>query len=495
MKKLLLLICTIACIYNLTSLVHAQNIDSGNGAGTTTQKGVVVQIGDSLTTGMYGAGAIVDKYKTAGWTPVVPGANPSGDGSCLNGFVAGYPCHALAAGVSPTGLEAIDANQESIKQASVVVFEMGTNAIESDDAYRNGIAQAATKVRTFNPNTKIYWVNLVALPVTNGQRTSANIAGYSKRNKIIQEVAAANNITVIDWFHKVFPTGDPTNISDQLTDTQNYYPIGGDGIHLTGIGYEAMADFIVTSITSGVSSPGTTQTTNKDIYLSDCIAVKVGNPTGTPPPCDQIQVETISTSGNSTHPTAPEVPDRNYIKAIQDKFGIVVGSGFNPPNENYNPYKVIWEKLWDVSNTHFIDYLKIANAQIMPINGGSVTTSCTANIRSTVEDAELFRVIFIHELGHVIRNCVPTDITHKADAINVLATEGGLTMYSDNPNCAYAGYSSDGVRQDEDYAEMTTFYLNPGVTDRTNCTQGIIPFANNAHPLHYTLAQKIYGAY
>lgn len=472
--------------------VDLKNTPSSAQPNTTSKN--VVQIGDSLTAGMFSAGGINDKYTAAGWTAIIPGANPSGDGSCAGGFVAGYPCHALAAGAAPTGLEAIDLNEASIKLAGAVVIEMGTNAIESDDVFKDGIAQAATKIHALTPNAKMYWVNLVAMSVNESGRTGARTTQYSIRNKIITDVAAANNITVLDWFHKVFPTGDPTNITDQLVDTNGYFPTKGDGIHLTGKGYQAMSEFIASSITGGASTDKTLITQSQSSVA--CAIVKVGTPSTPPPVCPSgIPQSATIPSGDGTHPVAPSVPDGNYIKAIQDTFGVTVGAGFNPPNEDYNPYKVIWEKLWDVSNTNFTKYLKQVNAQILPINGGSITSGNVANIRSNVEDAELFRVIFIHELGHVIRNKLPAEISKRAEATNVLATEGGLTTYSDNPSCAYSGYSSDGVRQDEDYAEMTTYYFNKGVIDRTNCTQGVIPFANGAHPQHFSLAESIFGKY
>jgi lysophospholipase L1-like esterase len=488
MKKIFLFFLSLLLISSLSSLVYAQSLDGGTGGQATTQKGTVVQIGDSLTEGMAQYGGLLDKYTTAGWTPVVPG-NPSAyvDGNFCSGATNGYPCHALATGASPNGLEAIDQNASSIKTASVIVMEMGTNTGESD--FGAAVNQAVTKIHQINPTIKIYWVNMAA---------KTNTAEYSKRNKALSDIAATGSITIIDWFHKMFPTSDPANMTDAMPEPNGWLNTS-DNVHLTiPTGYKAMADFVATSVTSGGSTTtgNTTSSSSSSVYTSECFVVKVGNPLGTPPACPSINMQTTThVTGDGTHPVAPAVPDGDYRKAIHDKFGVTVGLGFNPPNEDYNPYKVIWEKLWDVSNTNFINYLKIANAEIQPIGGGSITTHNIANVRSNVEDAELFRVIFIHELGHVIRNMLPVDISHRADAINVLDTEGGLTAYSDNPSCRYEGYADPGVRQDEDYAEMTTFYLNPGVTDRTNCTQGVVPFASGAHPLHYALAQQIYGKY
>jgi hypothetical protein len=206
--------------------------------------------------------------------------------------------------------------------------------------------------------------------------------------------------------------------------------------------------------------------------------------------CDDLwaSVKGCSTTNNpgtttqpGSHPVAPEVPDGNYVKAISEKFEINM-SGF-PVGD----LRAAWEKFNEVSNTKFISLIK--GTTVYAVGSGSEQTGCrTVNIRNNTNDPVLFKVLLTHELGHIIVNCNEEALDHQTDQLNALAVEGGITAYGDKP-CYEERYKGG-----EDYAEMIAYYLNPGVSERTNCgTREVIPYANGAHPLHLAVVKRILG--
>ncbi len=241
----------------------------------------VVQIGDSLTSGMYRDGALVDKYKAAGWTAIIPGNPGDTSGGGCGGYIAGYPCHGVSGGTSPSGIEAVDINKDAIKSATAIVIEMGTNPTEGG-SFKDAVSQMIDKIRAINPTAKIYWVNLVA-------RT--NETEYSSRNQAIYDVAASKNVNIIDWFHEVFPKGDPKSFDHNITGNENWFQ--PDGIHYTGEGYQNMSGLVVAKVNSGGSS-GTNPAGGTKAAATACFITTVGKPSTPlptyPPECVQSYV-------------------------------------------------------------------------------------------------------------------------------------------------------------------------------------------------------------
>jgi lysophospholipase L1-like esterase len=254
-------------------------------------EGSVVQFGDSLTSGM-AMQKIDEKYKNAGFTVDIPGSNPNGKGGC-DGYKNGFPCLGIA-----QVLPAIDQDRDKVAAATAIVIELGTNPSNADPAFKGQAEQLVDKIKGINGNAKIYWVNLVA-------RDFAPV--YSQRNKDLTAVASEKGIIIIDWFHKVFPNADPTNFQNGLADTNNWYASKDEVIHYNAAGYQAMSDTIVSAVLAGGTSSapavngalnGTTITKS-----SDCIALKIDNPTGDPPYPDWCKQQIASGSGSQTPPS------------------------------------------------------------------------------------------------------------------------------------------------------------------------------------------------
>lgn len=112
-----------------------------------------------------------------------------------------------------------------------------------------------------------------------------------------------------------------------------------------------------------------------------------------------------------------------------------------------------------------------------------------------------FKLTILHELGHIIYNCNGTKSVEWNKAFEaVIAAEGGITRYGDNPACIVGFSDSEfaGRRRSEDFAEMIAYYLLPTASERTiegACQPtGGPPFANGAYPIHFEFAKSILGS-
>lgn len=201
---------------------------------------------------------------------------------------------------------------------------------------------------------------------------------------------------------------------------------------------------------------------------SNEVLTKVGNPIITSPP------------GGGTRPKAPPITGDARAAIIQ-KFGITM-NGFNEQNLQW-----AWEKFWDVSNTRFIELAK--GTIVTQTSGIPEQTGCKSLLINNSATQQRLNVILLHELGHVIYWCNPDSISGNTEQANIFAKEGGITGYGSS-----ACFGTPPVN--EDYAEMITYYLNPGVVEMVECNnRRQIPFADGKYPLHYDLARKILGVY
>jgi hypothetical protein len=200
---------------------------------------------------------------------------------------------------------------------------------------------------------------------------------------------------------------------------------------------------------------------------SNKVITKVGNPQDT------------------THGTAPP-PPADIRQGIIDQFGITM-NGFQPQQLQW-----AWEKFWDVSHTNFIDLVR--GTEITAFDGMSEQTGCRSFLlRSSLGidrgDETLFKVVLIHEMGHIIYHCNVESKAHIVDHENAFSAEGGMTLYGET-----ACYGTEPTH--EDYAEMIAYYLNPGVIEQTACgSRGVVPFADGKYPLHFMTAKEILGDY
>lgn len=119
---------------------------------------------------------------------------------------------------------------------------------------------------------------------------------------------------------------------------------------------------------------------------------------------------------------------------------------------------------------------------------------------------ELFQLTILHEIGHVIHNCVLGQASNRSlfnqfEGMfpNTSFQDSGLTAYSRNPGCT--GVQIDNLREkvrNESFAEMTTYFLNPTAKERqiTNCPpDDVVPYEKMVSPfLQYPqIAQSVYG--
>lgn len=176
---------------------------------------------------------------------------------------------------------------------------------------------------------------------------------------------------------------------------------------------------------------------------------------------------------------APPVDPQNIRSEIRDKFGInMIGFG-------QQQMQWAWEKLWDVSHTNFVKLLhpKPTIININRINEGYSSQLGPTEINlKNYEDETLFKVIFIHELGHIIYWYNDDKISHQTEHNNLHKRGLSATRYG-------------ATDKTENYPEMITYYLNPGKTEQTLFSQAVVPFANGRNPEYFNLAKAILGDY
>lgn len=186
-------------------------------------------------------------------------------------------------------------------------------------------------------------------------------------------------------------------------------------------------------------------------------------------------------------PVAPNIDTSNLRQSIIDKFGITMNGYDN------DHLKWVWEKLWEVSNTNFIKFVRgsviVADSDSRQINCPGAAVAVYLNPYPEA----LFKYGLIHELGHVVRNCGQSSGNFYAEHLRAHNKEGGVTYYANNaPKCT----GSDDIS--EDYAEMIALYLNPNANiQMVKCATdaGITKYTNlkNEFPLHYNVAKSVLG--
>lgn len=226
---------------------HTPNYDPNACGGTsqpaatpTTSTGNSVYIvGDSVLVGAYYTppNYLKQDLTTAGWSPSAdasggrgmsyPGTDPRG----------GLP------GQNKSGLDAIKADQDTIKSANAVVIELGTNetdppagASKSSALFKAEVEQAITDVKNINNLAQIYWVNLFS------NATQPYTPWVQQYNQVISSVASAKNINVIDT-------------------TSSGISLSSDGIHPDTGGYKTLSQ-VITSAIGQPGSPNDTGTTS-----------------------------------------------------------------------------------------------------------------------------------------------------------------------------------------------------------------------------------------
>lgn len=204
---------------------------------------------------------------------------------------------------------------------------------------------------------------------------------------------------------------------------------------------------------------------------------------------------TSTNTGSAEHPQAPPASQnaQQLRRDIIDKFGISF-DGFDTQHLQW-----AWEKLWNVSNTKFPALIKGTNIKSIP-GIFSYQRSCTSAGGSPYVELVPagnkagFQFVLIHELGHVIQRCRPTqaNIDNQIAAFN---SEGGVSYYASAATLCH----KDANNLWEDYADMIAYYLNPNFGVEEGSCIAVAgnpnPFISNTKPLHYNGVTSVLGKY
>lgn len=183
----------------------------------------VYVVGDSYAQGV--EGALKPKlselgYEVSGWNAVqgrsitTPGSDPSN--------------------APQKGIDAIEADSDTIKNSGTIVIILGTN---NSDAYNADIPVFMKKINSINGSARKFWVN------TGNVDQSASTIKLA--NTAISKYSSDFNYQVIDWY----------SLFNQKRSTL------GNNLHPSSAGYSALADLIASTLGSSTSS-GSVSTTS-----------------------------------------------------------------------------------------------------------------------------------------------------------------------------------------------------------------------------------------
>lgn len=188
---------------------------------------------------------------------------------------------------------------------------------------------------------------------------------------------------------------------------------------------------------------------------------------------------------------APEPPS-DVKRAIKDQFDLNM-NGFSEKH-----LKWAWEKLWDVSGTRFNSLVKGTTINVAGSNISMQQSCASYQLKPDVvlfpyEPEDAFKLIFIHELGHIIRNCTTDRTLSKYNEhLEALNSEGGVSHYARNANSCTGSDTPS-----EDYADMIAYYLNQETQVGTAmCAAGKPrPNIKIQYPKHYNVVRAVLGDY
>ncbi|MDB5164958.1 MAG: Peptidase [Candidatus Saccharibacteria bacterium] len=118
-------------------------------------------------------------------------------------------------GFKTSGLDALDGDQDRVKNASTIVIALGTNQRDSD--FKQSIKDTITKVKGYNAAARIYWVNVFS------EGKGSNKIDKDAINKIINDSSDSLGYTVIDTTDKNIELDDSDKIHETIgTGTKNF---------------------------------------------------------------------------------------------------------------------------------------------------------------------------------------------------------------------------------------------------------------------------------
>lgn len=200
-------------------------------ASTTTKSTVV--IGDSISVGMRDYGELKQKLSDSGWKSTI---DASGGRSIAT---------AGSTDAKTSGLKAVQDNKDKIKNASVVVVQLGTNRSNDLNQFRSLVKDMAKDIKQINSSAKIVWVNIFS-----------QVPQKESYNNALQQLAQTEDFTVLDVTDK--------NIE-----------LDSDNTHATAAGYKKLSTVIV----EGINSYGKGDANCEEIGDANIIQYKPRMPT------------------------------------------------------------------------------------------------------------------------------------------------------------------------------------------------------------------------
>lgn len=205
----------------------------------------------------------------------------------------------------------------------------------------------------------------------------------------------------------------------------------------------------------------------------------------------------------SVQPPPASANQQQLHDDILNKFGLDMDVSLP-----YSYLKWAWEKLWNVSNTRFLELIRGLQNNVIqvirsdgPYNEQATCTTIRMSGQSSATGQpypeSLFKVVFIHELSHIIENCNSANSGFSKLQDSVPAKEEYLTSYSQN-SLACAVTRTDNLK--EDYAESVSYYLNPefpeqdiGICASFRPKDSLNPYNRNTSEIHKQIMTEVLG--
>lgn len=195
--------------------------------------------------------------------------------------------------------------------------------------------------------------------------------------------------------------------------------------------------------------------------------------------------------------TAPPPANGDFKQAIADKFGI----DFQGQEFTAGHLQAAWEVLNQAQQVapKFFGLLgrgitAATHTDTSERVGNTIYFSTRADSFFMRGSPQQFKVLLIHELGHIIRGDPGSTKANNYDRQlqSAVGKDGGyLTGYGENP-C----YGTPNI--DEDFAETVTYYVNKGAKEEDlgcgiKSTNGINPLKSGLYPAHLDFIQTALG--
>jgi hypothetical protein len=195
-------------------------------APTPSRAGSVYILGDSISLGLRSAGIITD-FPTS-WQPVKINSD------------TGRSIHGAGTDIAQSGLNAVTADSAAIRDAKTVIVILGTNP---ENNFEGAMEQLMKAIQGTGTTAHLYWVNLAS--------SSDKPTGIGA----LYQVANANNTSIgrlqqtlgytqLDWFHVVYPTGNPSAMTANMPSPL----IAPDYIHPDTAGYASLKQLIISQV-------------------------------------------------------------------------------------------------------------------------------------------------------------------------------------------------------------------------------------------------------